>query len=185
MSVQYDIGKILNIMDMMQDRWAAKAAVKKDFIDKDMEFDEELADFPSAMIPFWDHPDFQKHDAALRERLRSHGWVNYNNNTISAEERVVNPAFALMVDGSFEGLDVAGVRYNVMQSLIDEHYHSLMHMRINDITIQKRRLQKFRHPDSRNYQELCKTRANLGQDWEKNYFPLFGRLFLKSVSMRI
>lgn len=65
---------------------------------------------------------------ALRSRLLSWAWIAYNRHTVLAEQRVANPAFALVMDGEFPGLGGQDMDIALAQAMVDEQYHTLMHI---------------------------------------------------------
>ncbi len=76
-----------------------RATVKRGEPDIDALFD---ADRPERIVPFRDHPTWQGLPDELRSRLLSWAWIAYNRHTVLAEQRVANPAFALVMAGEVE-----------------------------------------------------------------------------------
>jgi len=62
------------------------------------------ADRPERIVSFRDHPTWHGLPDELRSRLLSWAWIAYNRHTVLAEQRVANPAFALVMEGEFPGL---------------------------------------------------------------------------------
>ena len=57
------------------------------------------ADRPERIVSFRDHPTWHGLPDELRSRLLSWAWIAYNRHTVLAEQRVANPAFALVMAG--------------------------------------------------------------------------------------
>ena len=74
----------------------------------------------------------------MRSRLLSWAWIAYNRHTVLAEQRVANPAFALVMEGEFPGLGGHDMAIALAQAMVDEQYHSLMHIYASALTRRKR-----------------------------------------------
>jgi alpha-N-dichloroacetyl-p-aminophenylserinol N-oxygenase len=57
---------------------------------------------------------------------------------VLAEQRVANPAFALVMEGEFPGLGGQDMEIALAQAMVDEQYHSLMHISASALTRRKR-----------------------------------------------
>ena len=75
----------------------------------------------------------------LRSRLLSWAWIAYNRHTVLAEQRVANPAFALVMEGEVPGLGGQQMEIALAQAMVDEQYHSLMHISASALTRRKRK----------------------------------------------
>jgi len=118
--------------------WPRRAAVKKPAPDLDDLFDEQHTDFPEVMLPFHTHPRYRALDDTRRARLRAWGWIAYNKNVVDIEQHVVNPGFALLTGDRF-GLGLSDTTVvAVMQAMVDEQYHTLMHHQANLLTRRRR-----------------------------------------------
>lgn len=107
--------------------WGVRATVKKREPDLDDLFDPTRRDYPDVLIPFHTHRRYRDLDAAGRGRLRAWAWIAYNKNVVDIEQFVVNPGFASVTSGILEiGLHDTVV-LGVMQAMVDEQYHTLMH----------------------------------------------------------
>jgi alpha-N-dichloroacetyl-p-aminophenylserinol N-oxygenase len=56
---------------------------------------------------------------------------------VLAEQRVANPAFALVMEGEFPGLGGQDMEIALAQAMADEQYHSLMHISASALTRRK------------------------------------------------
>lgn len=118
--------------------WGRRAAVKKTEPDLDALFDAARRDFPEALIPFHDHPRYHALDDTRRDRLRAWAWIAYNKNVIDIEQYVVNPGFGLITSDVFGTAPPDTVIVGVMQAMVDEQYHTLMHQNANALTRRRR-----------------------------------------------
>lgn len=118
--------------------WRRRATVKRDEPDLDALFEADRADYPERIIPFRDHPTWQMLPEDVRSRLLSWAWIAYNRHTVLAEQRVANPAFALVMEGEFPGLGGHDMEIALAQAMVDEQYHSLMHISASALTRRKR-----------------------------------------------
>jgi hypothetical protein len=133
------------IIRRLAGNWHRRATVKRDEPDVDALFDLARPDYPERIIPFREHPTWQALPPEHRSRLLSWAWIAYNRNTVLAEQRVANPAFALVMEGEFPGLGGEDMELALAQAMVDEQYHSLMHIIASAVTRRKR---KAAFPDS-------------------------------------
>jgi len=114
--------------------WPRRAAVKKSEPDLDALFESARDDFPDTLLPFHTHPRYLALDEPARARLRAWGWIAYNKNVIDIEQYVVNPGFGLITSDVFGLAPPDTVVVGVMQAMVDEQYHTLMHQNANALT---------------------------------------------------
>lgn len=131
------------------------------------EFDASRYDYPTRLVPFFDHPLFQRLDDDLQRLVVTWGWMGYNQRTITAEDAVVNPALNYIASDLLAPEDW-DFQESIRQTLVDEHYHTLMHMRAMERTREDRQLQqRLRLPPSVTYRRLSDLRSRLVEPWEK------------------
>lgn len=131
------------------------------------EFDATRPDYPTRLIPFFEHPLFQALDNELQQQVVTWGWMGYNQRTITAEDSVVNPALNYIASDLLSPEDW-DFQESIRQTLVDEHYHTLMHMRAMERTRQDRGLeQRLRLPPSVTYRRLRELQAGLVEPWER------------------
>jgi len=107
--------------------WGIRATVKKREPDLDDLFEPDRLDYPDVLIPFHTHRRYLDLDEHRRARLRAWAWIAYNKNVIDIEQHVVNPGFA-SVTSDLLGLGPHDtVVVGVLQAMVDEQYHTLMH----------------------------------------------------------
>ncbi|MFI1329068.1 diiron oxygenase [Streptomyces sp. NPDC020845] len=118
--------------------WARRATVKRDdpgLIDM---FDPAAPDYPESIVPFADHPTYRELAPERRQAVLTWAMIALNRNTEYSETHVVNPAFDLILRGEFPGLWGEALEVSLMQALVDERYHILMHRMASDVTRARR-----------------------------------------------
>jgi hypothetical protein len=131
-------------------------------------FDPARPDYPQAMVPFFHHPKFQALSDELKSTVVTWGWIGYNLRTVTAEEHVVNPALSVIAN-QYLGKDDWHFREAMQQALIDEHYHTLMHLRAIERTRLDRALdQDLQLPPSVTYLRLVALREGLTEQWQRD-----------------
>jgi hypothetical protein len=120
------------------------------------------------MVPFFHHPKFQALSDELKSTVVTWGWIGYNLRTVTAEEHVVNPALSVIAN-QYLGKDDWHFREAMQQTLIDEHYHTLMHLRAIERTKEERALdQDLDLPPSVTYLRLQALREELPEQWQRD-----------------
>ncbi|MGE7387801.1 diiron oxygenase [Streptomyces sp. NPDC004126] len=155
--------------------WPRRATVRTD-MDKVTgyeEYDPELLDYPVALMPFGEHPDFQAASEEKRRRVNTLGWIAYNERVIAAEEFVVNPTFEKLGSAVFPGVDRFEVKEIVRQSYIDEVWHTYMHMLGTQRTREARQITQepaAEHPVTNRL--LYAAEGAAGERWQKDLLYL-------------
>ncbi|KJH73787.1 MULTISPECIES: diiron oxygenase [unclassified Pseudomonas] len=131
-------------------------------------FDPARPDYPECMVPFFQHPKFQALSDELKSSVLTWGWIGYNLRTVTAEEHVVNPALSVIAN-QYLGQHDWHFREAMQQTLIDEHYHTLMHLRAIERTRVDRALdQTLDLPPSVTYLRLLALREALPEQWQRD-----------------
>jgi len=155
--------------------WPRRSTIRSDMvtIESAAEYEEGRSDYPLRLLPFHDHPGFADVPPEQRELVLTLAWVVYNQRVISAEEHVANPAFALVMRGVFPGTDDFMFRRAIQQALVDEHWHTYMHMMAIERTRELRGLAEIpQFPHSVTYRRLYEERAKLPEAWERDLLSL-------------
>lgn len=126
------------VISRLVGNWSRRAAVKRKEPDVHALFDHAQPDFRVDMIPFSGHPVWDGLSDELRSTLASWGWVAYNLNTVLIEQSIANPAFQLVMSGEFPGVCGQDFELAIAQLMVDEQYHTLMHINGSAVTRQMR-----------------------------------------------
>ncbi|GAB2647569.1 diiron oxygenase [Prescottella soli] len=126
------------IISALAGSWPRRATVKRPEPDLDALFDAEKDDYPAQLIPFHDDDRFRRLDEPTRARVLAWAWIAYNKNVMDVEQYVVNPGFRLLSQDAFgtglgDTLTVA-----TLQAMVDEQYHTLMHLNASALTRRRR-----------------------------------------------
>ncbi|MGZ3143776.1 AurF N-oxygenase family protein [Lentzea chajnantorensis] len=107
-------------------------------------FDPDRPDFRVDMVPFSAHPVWERWSDAQRSRMTSWGWIAYNRNTVLIEQGIANPGFQLVASGEYPGAGGQELELAIAQAMVDEQYHTLMHMNGSATT---RRMRRYEFSD--------------------------------------
>lgn len=116
------------IISRLVGNWHRRAAVKRAEPDVYALFDPARPDFRVDMIPFSGHPVWEELSDEQRSQLTSWGWIAYNRNTVLIEQGIANPAFELVISGEYPGIGGQELELAIAQAMVDEQYHTLMHI---------------------------------------------------------
>jgi hypothetical protein len=131
------------------------------------EFDPARPDYPVALVPFFSHEGIERLDEPIKQAILTWGWIGYNRRTVAAEDQVVNPALNYLASDILPGDDWVFTE-SIRQTLIDEHYHTLMHLNAIQRTRRERQIEiELDLPMSVTYRELAKLKQQLVEPWEK------------------
>lgn len=123
--------------------WPRRATVRRsepqlDGPTMDELFDPARADYPRPLVPFAGHPGYERLDEPTRARIGAWAWIAYNKNVMDVEQYVVTPGFGLLFRDAF-GTGFSDVaRASVVQAMVDEEYHTLMHLNASALTRRRR-----------------------------------------------
>jgi hypothetical protein len=154
--------------------WHRRATVKRDEPDLDDLFELDRPDYPEAILPFHDHATYQELDPEKKSELLSWAWIAYNRHTIMAEQKVANPAFALVMEGEYPRLNDEALNVSLAQAMVDEQYHTLMHLNASAVTRRRRGKAMPDHhlPASHTAREHQRLRDTTGERWQKSLTTL-------------
>lgn len=113
--------------------------------DLDSLFKPGRPDYPDGLIPFRDHPAYAGLDEDMKARVLAWAWVAFNKNIMDIEQHVVNPGFALLAADTFDTGMGEPMAQAVTQAMVDEQYHTLMHLNASAAT---RRGRGWQMPES-------------------------------------
>ncbi|MFD8751227.1 diiron oxygenase [Kitasatospora sp. NPDC059577] len=154
--------------------WARRATVKRDEPDLDELFEPARPDYPEHLLPFHDHPAYLALDEEQRARLLAWAWVAFNKNVMDNEQRVVNPGFELIARDAFgTGLSETSV-LAATQAMVDEQYHTLMHLNASAVTRRRRgwHLPEAELPLARKARRHAERLSGAGHRWQRELTTL-------------
>jgi hypothetical protein len=160
------------VLRRIASRWARRAVVKGDELDYAALFHDELPDFPLRMLPFAAHPDFLAAAPEMRSLALTWGWIMYNERTIAAEDHIANPAFVNIMRERFPGSEHPLIKQTIGQALVDEHYHTLMHVMATALCKRRRQLAPLKLPESVTLRALRAAQAAAGDSWHRDLIQL-------------
>jgi 4-aminobenzoate N-oxygenase len=156
--------------------WARRATVRSADLQgllADDEWDPAVPDYPLRLVPFVEHPSFVEAAPEQRQLVLTLAWCAYNERVITAEDRVANPAFALVQQGAFRGADTPALKDAVQQTLIDEHWHTHLHRVAQRQTVRRRGVDPTGwFPPSLTYRALLAEQASASEPWEADLLTL-------------
>jgi hypothetical protein len=81
-------------------------------------------------------------DTAQHNRVLTGLWLGYNERVIATEQLIAEPGFQLIMAGDLPGSDDPLVRQAIQQSIVDESFHTYLHMIAHSRTMQLRGIQE-------------------------------------------
>jgi len=148
--------------------WPRRAAVcRMDSDETTIVFDHTRPDYPLRLVPFVNHELFESLEDSLQQEVLTWGWMGYNQRTITAEDCVVNPALQFVAT-SLQNPEDWHFHEAIRQTLIDEHFHTLMHLRSMECTRRFRNITRsVALPRSITYRRLQALKSHLQLEWER------------------
>ncbi|RNL87503.1 diiron oxygenase [Halostreptopolyspora alba] len=126
--------------------WHRRATVKKPEPALEDLYEPERPDYPENLVPFREHDTYLSLSEETRKRVLGWGMVCFNKHIIDTEQYVVNPTFANITRGVYDsGLNMETVTTAVTQAMVDEQYHTLMHLNASGVM---RRHRGWRMPET-------------------------------------
>ncbi|MFI9724508.1 4-aminobenzoate N-oxygenase [Streptomyces sp. NPDC052396] len=153
------------------DAWPRRAAVtsRAEMVQDRAEFDPAVPDYPLEIVPFAEHPRFLAAAPEQRQRVLTGLWIGYNERVIATEQLIAEPAFDLVMRGVFPGSDDLLVRQSVQQAVVDEGFHTYMHMLAIDRARELRQVHsRPAQPELVTYRRLRRTLAEMPERWERD-----------------
>ncbi|MEW1659013.1 4-aminobenzoate N-oxygenase [Streptomyces sp. NPDC093707] len=151
--------------------WPRRAAVtnKAELLEETADYDALVPDYPLEIVPFAEHPLFRAAAPEQRQRVLTGMWIGYNERVIATEQLIAEPAFDLVMHGVFSGSDDPRIRKSVQQAVVDESFHTYMHMLAIDRTRELRRIhERPAQPELITYRRLRQVLAGMPERWERD-----------------
>jgi hypothetical protein len=133
-------------IERLTDSWTSRANVRKPPLDLTLDYDPRKPDYLTELLPFHDHPIYQKAPEEFKQAALSCGWIAYNEKTVAIESKIVSPACMHLIDGEVAGFPRHRHRSAVAQALTDEAFHILLVVQATGVTRQRRRLHDLTLP---------------------------------------
>ncbi|ACY18622.1 diiron oxygenase [Haliangium ochraceum] len=159
----------------LANNWSKRCTIRsqKYPFNADEQYDPNIPDYPHEMVPFWNHPRFESVSEDKKQMLLTWAWIVYNERTIAAEEYVANPAFGLIMHDRFPGCATIDYKNSIQQSLIDEHFHTFMHINgIHRTKVTRNITSAPKFPYSVTYRRLLEAQSKVSDTWEKELLTL-------------
>lgn len=154
-------------IERLTDSWSTRANVRKTLPDLSLDYDPARPEFLTELLPFHNHPNYQKAPEAFKQAVLSCGWIAYNEKTVSIESKIVSPACMYLIDGEVAGFPANRHRAAVSQALVDESFHILLVVQANETTRQRRKLQKLQLPPFELVARMQRHQARHPERWKK------------------
>ncbi|MCP2258868.1 P-aminobenzoate N-oxygenase AurF [Streptoalloteichus tenebrarius] len=151
--------------------WPRRAAVttKAEVVEQANDYDPLLPDYPMEIVPFAEHPRFLAASPEQRQKVLTGMWIGYNERVIATEQLIAEPAFELIMHGVFPGSDSPLVRQGIQQSIVDESFHTYMHMLAISRTRELRGVrERPAQPELVTYRRLRQVLATMPERWERD-----------------
>lgn len=167
------------VVERLARSWPRRASVRSGAFEAGFDgpapYDPAVPDYPENLLPFRDHPLYRAASPVQQTEVLTWAWLVYNDRVITAEEHVANPALAMVAHGVFPGSTDPAVAQAVHQTLIDEHYHTYIHMLAVDRTRKLRSVGSgdgTHLPPSVTYRLYLEARARAATRWERDLLAL-------------
>ncbi|RDI68641.1 AurF N-oxygenase family protein [Nocardia pseudobrasiliensis] len=159
------------VISRLVGNWHRRAMVKRPEPDLDELFEPTRPDYPEGLIPFRDHPAYRALDPDIRARMLGWGWVAFNKHIMDTEQHVVNPTFSLIIEGTFDtGLNMEMLSTAMTQAMVDEQYHTLMHLNASSVMRRRRgwRMPEQALPLGHKAARLRQRMAGSEESWQRD-----------------
>lgn len=123
------------MLKKVAENWDRRAQVRKGSPHDSRFFNLDKPDFPTKLLPFANHPDFDKLTEKQVSTLLSYGWLAYCEKTLDIENHIVTPTCIDIVESKFIGLNDDVSKQLAAETMVDESYHVLL--TINACTVTK------------------------------------------------
>jgi hypothetical protein len=154
-------------IERLTDSWSSRANVRKIGPDLSLDYDLSKPDFLADLLPFHDHPLYQKAPEHYQQAALSCGWIAYNEKTVAIESKIVSPACMHLIDGEVPGFPRHRYRSSVAQALTDESFHILLVVQATAVTRQRRRLQELTLPSFDLVASMQRHQEKHPEKWKK------------------
>jgi hypothetical protein len=162
-----DLQRDRDRIERLTDSWSSRANVRKVGPDLSLDYDPSKPDFLTELLPFHDHPIYQKAPEEFKRAALSCGWIAYNEKTVAIESKIVSPACMHLIDGEVSGFPRHRYRNSVAQALTDESFHILLVVQATGVTRQRRRLHELTLPSFDLVASMQRHQEKHPEKWKK------------------
>jgi hypothetical protein len=154
-------------IERLTDSWTSRANVRKSPLDLTLDYDPSKPDFLTELLPFHDHPLYQKAPEEYKQAALSCGWIAYNEKTVAIESKIVSPACMHLIDGEVPGFPRHRHRAGIAQALTDEAFHILLVVQATGVTRQRRQLHELTLPSFDLVNRMHQYQEKHPEKWKK------------------
>lgn len=159
----------MDIITSISKSWNRRSWVRNQYEDEGVPYDDSLADYPEELLPFKSHSLYQELSEKSKSKIVTWAWINYNRKVILVEEDVINPGIQLLLDQKLPGVDDFNIQKVLRQTLVDEHFHMLLHGEAIEETRKLREISPIKGSiDSIFHRRLLERIGNTTEQWEKD-----------------
>lgn len=152
----------------MRNSWYNNAQVTKSRDQGlDSDFDPNKPDFRPDLLPFHDHPTYQKAPFEVQNLILSCGWLIYNWKTVAIESALISPACIDIIYKNIPGTNDRAIQGVVSETLVDEAYHILLVNEACLITKQQKGLDSLTLPQFNLVQLMLEEQEKYSESWQK------------------
>lgn len=164
-SVHHEDSKSRELLGRIANGWGARAQVKRSELPLD--YDPSRPDFIERLLPFVDHPSYQRLDQEQKSKILSCGWLAYNEKTVAIETAIVTPACMDILEERIPGLRDETTKQVICETLVDEAYHLLLVKNANRVTRSCRNLEAVNIPMFNLVKYMEMEKAKHAEGWKK------------------
>jgi hypothetical protein len=167
LTVKDDLDRDHDRIERLTDSWYSRANVRKTGSPAPLGYDDKKPDFLLDLLPFYDHPTFQKAPEELKQMALSCGWIAYNEKTVAIESKIVGPACMHLINNEVFGFPRNVYRPAVAQALTDESFHVLLVVQATGVTRVRRRLEGLTLPAFDLVSSMQRHQERHPEKWKK------------------
>lgn len=114
------------LLHKLSSSWERRAQVRNPYSNHLLSFDSDADDFLIELLPFKNHPLFEKSSIEMKKKILSCGWMIYTKKTIDIETKILHAACTEILLNDLPGTKEPVIKKNITETLIDESYHTLL-----------------------------------------------------------
>lgn len=132
-------------------------------------YNPDIPDYPLELLPFHAHPVFRTLPEEVKQEILTCAWIIYNKKVIFVEDYVINPGILLLIEGAIPGVNNNYIyKQALRQTLVDEHYHILLHESAVENTRKRRGIESnSEFKGNLFYSKLVQFQDEVSEKWQK------------------